>query len=70
MTLATEPKYKVTSQKGLIYYEMTDISTLIRIVDIPESEHLAVYTCEVGHKFKFKFKPILIDYFLNIERVM
>jgi hypothetical protein len=70
MTLTTEPKYKVTSQSGHIYYEMTDLSNIIRITDIPESEHLALYTCGVGQKFKFKFKLFLIDYFLNIERVM
>jgi hypothetical protein len=70
MTLTKEPRYKITSQKGLLYHEMADITTLIRIVDIPESEHLAVYTCQVGQKFKFKFKQVLFVYFFNIERVM
>lgn len=73
MLTVGEPKYKVSSQNnGVIVYEMTDITTLMRIADIPQNEKFAIYTCELGQKFHFKFKLLSTEYkyFLEIERVI
>ena len=73
MLTVCEPKYKVSSHNnGVIVYEMTDIETLMRIADIPQNEKFAIYTCEIGQKFRFKFKLLSTEYkyFLEVERVI
>ena len=64
------PKYRVSSiDTGRVFYDEATIQDLIRVLDIPTDQQLAVYTCEVGQELFFELKPVVSAFLLKVERV-
>lgn len=63
------PKYKISSpDTGRVYYDEADFDTLIRVLEIPEHEILALYTAEVGSTVEFLLKPAHTGFKLFVEK--
>jgi hypothetical protein len=64
------PKYKIySSDTGRTFYSEASFEQLMRIIEIPESEHLALYTAEIGTICKFYLKPAHTGFDLFVEKV-
>jgi hypothetical protein len=64
------PKYRVSSiDTGRVFYDEASIQDLLRILEIPAEEYLALYTCEIGHELFFELKPVVSSFMLKVERI-
>jgi hypothetical protein len=64
------PKFKIYSaDTGRTFYSEASFDQLLRILDIPEMEHLALYTSEVGTICEFLLKPAHTGFKLFVEKV-
>lgn len=63
------PRYKISSpDTGRVYYDEADFDTLVRILEIPEQEILALYTAEIGSTNEFILKPAHTGFKLFVEK--
>lgn len=64
------PRYKITSMDtGRIFYENVDFGTVVKVLEVPQRECLALYTAEVGTVVELLLKPAHTGFKLYVEKI-
>lgn len=64
------PRYKISSpDTGRIFYENVDFGTVVKVLEVPQRECLALYTAEIGTTVQFLLKPAHTGFKLFVEKI-